>query len=496
MVGRRTPTFIIVSGGILLLFCITYSLAPLRHINKASIDQVQWPLFTSDFGQIDKRQDDNDEADASETQEDEDVLFNTLEHIRDRKQNSETKDIPYDNNENDNNMKTLPGNAQAEPDAGNSKDSDTKFDPRNNKSPDTAGFQQDNDERETQEESGETNQKAIDEIKSVNDDNDVTNTTILVSMLDNLLETVESKQGTDLDEIHNEDTYDKETELYEIESETWNNATETYLPKTKKFPGLIIIGIHKCGTYALSYFLEIHPNLVRTPGTEIHFFDRMSEYKKGLDYYISQMPLTDPTQIGYEKTPGYFDRANPRDIYNANKDVKLAIIACDPVRRTMSHHLTKTLVFQKNLTYEGCILHENGILNTESCSYIYRGHYATYFKRYLEVFPKEQILVVSTDELKTDPISVIKKFETFLKLPKVVNENMLYFDEASKQFCVKPEYWNRKFIGKYNGCMLRPDKHQVHPEIHPELVKKLASHFKDRNREFEQLTGKNFSWAE
>ncbi|CAH1795074.1 unnamed protein product [Owenia fusiformis] len=268
------------------------------------------------------------------------------------------------------------------------------------------------------------------------------------------------------------------------------------LPETKKLPGLIIIGIHKCGTFALSFFLEIHPNLVRTPGTEIHFFDKKTEYEKGLNYYISQMPLTDPTQIGYEKTPGYFDNADPRDIYNANKDVKLAIIACDPIRRTMSNHLLQTLVFNKTRTYEECLLHKNGTLDTEGCPYIYRGHYATYFKRYLEVFPREQILVVSTDELKSDIIGVIKKFEIFLNLPKVVNENMLYFDETSKQFCVKPEFWSRRFMGKYNGCMLRPNKHHDHPEIHPELVKKLASHFKDQNREFAQLTGKNFSWVE
>ncbi|CAH1795076.1 unnamed protein product [Owenia fusiformis] len=491
MVRRKTPTSFIIGGGALLLLCITYNLAPLRHVNKASLDEVQDPLFTSD-----KRQDDNDEADASETQE-EDVLFNTLEHIRDRKQNSETKDITYGNNENDNNMKTSLGNAQT-----GSDDTETKIDLSNIKPPGTNGFQKDNIARETQEESGETNHKAIDENKSVNDDNDETKKTTLVSMQDNLLETVKSEQGTGLDENDNEDTYDKETEHYVIESEqsiekkTGNNANETYLPKTKKFPGLIIIGIHKCGTFALSFFLQIHPNLVRTQGQEIHFFDWVMEYKKGLDYYISQMPLTDPTQIGYEKTPGYFDGANPRDIYNANKDVKLAIIVCDPVRRTMSNHLLKTLVFKKNVTYEGCILHENGTLNTEGCPYIYRGHYATYFKRYLEVFPREQILVVSTDELKTDPISVIKKFEIFLNLPKVVNDNMLYLDETTKQFCVKPQYWSTKYMGKYNGCMLRPDKHQVHPEIHPELIKKLTNHFRDQNREFVQMTGKNFSWVD
>ncbi|CAH1796185.1 unnamed protein product [Owenia fusiformis] len=479
MVRHRTPTSIIVVGGILVLLSISYSLAPLRNVSKVSIGEVQGQLFIlnqTDIGQIDE-----DEEDASRTQKN-DGLFNTLEHVRERKQNSVTNDIVYDNNEHDNNMNTLPGNAQAEPEEGTSMDSDTKIDLSNIKPPDTDGFQHNNIESETQGESDKTDHKATNESKSGNRDNDKTNTTNLDSKLDNLY-TVESKQGTDLDEIDNEDTYmyDKETEYeHSIEEETGNNTIETHLHRTKKFPGLIIIGIHKCGTYALSFFLGIHPNLKRTKETEIHFFDWRSEYKKGLDYYISQMPLTDHTQLGYEKTPGYFDLANPRDIYNANKDVKLAIIACDPLRRTMSHHLTKTLVFQKNVTYDGCILHKNGTLNTEGCPYIYRGHYATYFKRYLEVFPREQILVVSTDELKRDPITVIKKFETFLNLPKIVNDNMLYVDEASKQFCIKPEYWNKKFMRKYNGCMLRPDKHHDHPEIHPELVKKFTSHFRDR----------------
>ena len=105
MVRRRTPTSFIIGGGVLLLLCITYSLAPLKIINRASIDEVQGWLFTSDLGQTDIQQDDNDGADTSETQED-DVLFNTIDQVRERKQNSVTKDIIYDNNENENNMKT------------------------------------------------------------------------------------------------------------------------------------------------------------------------------------------------------------------------------------------------------------------------------------------------------------------------------------------------------------------------------------------------------
>ncbi|CAH1780918.1 unnamed protein product, partial [Owenia fusiformis] len=65
--------------------------------------------------------------------------------------------------------------------------------------------------------------------------------------------------------------------------------------KSKKFPGLIIIGIQKCGTGALDSYLKIHPNMRPHKG-EVHFFDTMINHNKPINWdhqfklYLNELP--------------------------------------------------------------------------------------------------------------------------------------------------------------------------------------------------------------
>ncbi len=42
----------------------------------------------------------------------------------------------------------------------------------------------------------------------------------------------------------------------------------------KRLPDFIIIGMQKCGTTVLKYFLEAHPKLIAPKLGEIHFFEK------------------------------------------------------------------------------------------------------------------------------------------------------------------------------------------------------------------------------
>ena len=58
-------------------------------------------------------------------------------------------------------------------------------------------------------------------------------------------------------------------------------------------PRFIIIGSKKCGTTALSYFLNQHPLLKQPPQNvymtkELHFFDNLENYSKGYSWYLEQ----------------------------------------------------------------------------------------------------------------------------------------------------------------------------------------------------------------
>ena len=83
---------------------------------------------------------------------------------------------------------------------------------------------------------------------------------------------------------------------------------------TRKLPNALIIGEQKCGTYTLITFIDKHPG-VEACGYETHFFNRDINYMKGIEWYRSQMPLTNENQITLEKTPNYFaDEKSPERV--------------------------------------------------------------------------------------------------------------------------------------------------------------------------------------
>ena len=61
----------------------------------------------------------------------------------------------------------------------------------------------------------------------------------------------------------------------------------------RSLPQCIIIGVRKAGTRALLRFLSVHPNIAANHD-EMHFFDRDENYKLGLEWYRSRMPLSVP----------------------------------------------------------------------------------------------------------------------------------------------------------------------------------------------------------
>uniref|UniRef100_A0A8C5E4K6 Sulfotransferase n=1 Tax=Gouania willdenowi TaxID=441366 RepID=A0A8C5E4K6_GOUWI len=88
-----------------------------------------------------------------------------------------------------------------------------------------------------------------------------------------------------------------------------SSSSSSYNKTQQRLPGAIIIGVRKGGTRALLEMLNLHPD-VEVAKAEVHYFNVEEHYRRGLDWYRSQMPLTSSGQLTLEKTPGYF--ASPR----------------------------------------------------------------------------------------------------------------------------------------------------------------------------------------
>ncbi|XP_054565137.1 heparan sulfate glucosamine 3-O-sulfotransferase 3A1 [Eptesicus fuscus] len=256
---------------------------------------------------------------------------------------------------------------------------------------------------------------------------------------------------------------------------------------SKQLPQAIIIGVKKGGTRALLEFLRVHPD-VRAVGAEPHFFDR--SYDKGLAWYRDLMPRTLDGQITMEKTPSYFvTREAPARISAMSKDTKLIVVVRDPVTRAISDY-TQTLSKRPDIpTFESLTFknRSTGLIDT-SWSAIQIGIYAKHLEHWLRHFPRGQMLFVSGERLISDPAGELGRVQDFLGLKRIITDKHFYFNKTKGFPCLK------KAEGSSKPHCLGKTKGRPHPDIDPEVVRRLREFYRPFNRKFYQMTGHDFGW--
>lgn len=118
---------------------------------------------------------------------------------------------------------------------------------------------------------------------------------------------------------------------------------------------------------------------------------------------------------------------------------------------------------------------------------IYIGKYALHFARWLEYFPREQILILSGEKLISNPFSEVKKLEMFLGLEPVITEDHFVYNETKGFMCYK------SFDKRKTEC-LHQAKGRDHPDVNPVALQKLRDFYKPHIQEFYELAGTNFEW--
>ncbi|CAH1780765.1 unnamed protein product [Owenia fusiformis] len=268
--------------------------------------------------------------------------------------------------------------------------------------------------------------------------------------------------------------------------------------KVKKLPGLLIVGVQKCGTQAVASFLAFHPNLTRAGNFEIHFFDQIHPEKpKSIEDYLKLLPETSEWEIAFEKTPAYFGLADPMYIHNMLPNVKILIQMCDPVERSMSafihnqHTEHSIRHIPRDATFESVILDKTGNVNI-SHEILQRGIYIRYLRDYLKHFSMNQILIIETQNLKSRPAETLKKVEEFLKIPPFFTEDQFYINPKTNTSCVHIEHLGTERMSP-KEC-LAGNKHRVHPAMNQDTRRKLEDFFAPYNKELSIVADMNFSW--
>lgn len=192
-------------------------------------------------------------------------------------------------------------------------------------------------------------------------------------------------------------------------------------PRERRPPDFIVIGVRKCGTRALLSMISLHPQVV-SAGPEVHYFDRDSNYKRGLNWYVSRMPKSRVGQLTGEKSPSYFVTPGVptriRDFTRTvKKEVKLLVVVRNPVDRVISDYsqrlskkemsLSQTKLIRED--FRSLVLDPHTGRIDKRWTAITTGQYSSHLAKWFKVFPRRQVHIVNGDNLITSPLEEIKK---------------------------------------------------------------------------------------
>jgi Sulfotransferase domain len=173
-------------------------------------------------------------------------------------------------------------------------------------------------------------------------------------------------------------------------------------------PTFLLIGAMKSGTTTLWWYLARHPDVFMTTLKEPNFFN--DHWHRGLGWYERLFASAGGARARGEASVRYTSFPNdpecPGRIASVLPDVRLLFLVRDPVDRIRSHYLHEVAALRERRPLERA-LRENPI-------YLDRSRYAMQLERYLEHFPREQLLVVRAEDLFRVPSEVLPRVYGFL----------------------------------------------------------------------------------
>jgi hypothetical protein len=296
-------------------------------------------------------------------------------------------------------------------------------------------------------------------------------------------------------------------------------------------PDFIVIGAAKSGTTSLYSYCSQHPEIFMATMKEARYLAHLGEnprYRgygeqgpqkmarygetipKTLDEYLELFRGASPNQKTGEASPAYlYLPAAPEKIRETVPEVKLIAVLRNPVDRAFSSFLhlkrdnAESLSFSRALAAERQRIAENaGLL----WRYVDLGLYAQQLKRFLKVFPEEQMKVILYEDLCRDPGAEMSSIFRFIGVDPSfepdtddrlnvsgIPRNRAIYDYYSSANLVHlvgrmiPKFARRIMKSGLARTLLKK------PELEPSIRKKLVDCFREDVGDLEELIGRDLS---
>ena len=187
----------------------------------------------------------------------------------------------------------------------------------------------------------------------------------------------------------------------------------------------LIAGAQKGGKTALHAYLSEYDDIALGEPKELHFFDDETQdwAKPDYDAYHAHFPNPAGRPCG-EATPIYlYWKDSLERIAAYNPAMKLIVVLRDPVERAWSGWRMEAARGVETQPFGWCIRQgRERLFDSEpwgfhrEFSYVERGFYGEQLERTYALFPREQVLVLKSDDLRAAPGPTLNAVRRFLGL--------------------------------------------------------------------------------
>ena len=261
-------------------------------------------------------------------------------------------------------------------------------------------------------------------------------------------------------------------------------------------PNFIIVGTMKAGTTTFHRHLA-DVNDVFMPEYEVQFFNRDEEYAQGIQRYEEIFRECDSqTAVGERTTTYSFLPKVPERIHRHLPDVKLIWIFREPVARMYSHYWHSAKAGSERLSFEDAVAREPERIKKDIFrGYAKRSHYAEQVERFLQYFPKDQMLFLLFEDFVRHPAGALNQTLQFLDVRQRVSDGVQPTREnpgyAPRWLHV--QWAARRLFNKQKPFRLVARLNRGHtpgyPKMHEHTRARLKEVFREPNRRLTELTG-------
>jgi len=260
-------------------------------------------------------------------------------------------------------------------------------------------------------------------------------------------------------------------------------------------PDFLIIGTQRGGTTSLYNYLMGRPGVGPAAVKELHFFDK--KFHKGSTWYRAHFP-TGIQKYAFELTRKHhfvtgeasayylFHPHAPRRIAQLLPDAKLIVLLRNPIDRAYSQYNFEVDLGRESLSFEDAVAAEEERIGKEReriladeryvsfdhsrYSYLARGVYVDQLRTWMGFFPREQFLLLRSEDFYADPASALEQVSQFLQLaPLETHERTKHYRQHN-----------------YNNT--------PYSQMDPATRKHLIAYFEPHNRRLSSFLGMTFEW--